>query len=134
MKRWIVDANVLIYILGGDVRFASRARAALEEAKAAGITLYIPVAVLAEILYVLRKSPEFLYSREDVAGALLRLVRTPGVECQDQEAVIWALQRYREKEIDFVDLYAAGLAVGSGDPVLTNDDDIVKTGAPVRPL
>ena len=134
MKRWIVDANVLIYILGGDARFAPRARAALEEAKAEGITLYIPVAVLAEVIYVLRKSPEFQHSREDVAGALLRLVQTPGVECQDREAVIWALQRYREKEIDFVDVYCAGLAVGSGDPVLTNDDDITKSGVPVRSL
>lgn len=134
MTRWIVDANVLIYIISGHKQFFRRAEAALQHAQSQDITLYIPVAVLAEVIYVLHKGKQFQYTREEVADALLNLIRLPGVECQDEEAVIWALMRFREKDIDFVDAYCAGLAIGSDTPVLTNDQDIRKLGAPVYPI
>ncbi|HEY8414797.1 MAG TPA: PIN domain-containing protein [Thermaerobacter sp.] len=139
MTRWIVDANVLIYIIDGrNEQFAPRARAALQHAQSQNITLYIPVAVLAEVVYVLLENEQFQYPRDQVADALLELVQTPGIECQDKEAVIWALKRFREKDIDFVDAYCAGLAMDSGDPVLTNDRDIIKLGrqfdVPVRSI
>lgn len=132
MTRWILDANVLIYALIGHEEFGPRVRAALQEAQQRDITLFLPVAVVAEVLYVLT-GKHFRYTRQEAADALLHVVLAEGIECQDQPAVVYALKRYRDTSLDFVDLYCAALAKDRNAQLLTNDQDIAtKTGAPVR--
>lgn len=132
--RWILDTNVLIYALTDHPDFAPRIRAAFAEARAQGIVLYIPVAVVAEALYVL-EGPHFRYTRREAADALEAAVVAPGVECQDAGPVLFGLHRHRETGLDFVDGYCAGLARHSGGLLLTHDRGIARrTGAPVRHL
>lgn len=123
MARWIFDANVLIYLITGHPQFEDRIRKRLAEAEREGHTIYVPVAVVAEVLYVL-EGAHFLYTREQAVDALEKLIVTEGIECQDDTAVLYGLEVHKERNVDFVDGYCAGLAKEPGITLLTNDRKI----------
>jgi len=71
----------------------------------------------------------------EVADALRRFVTARGVEAEDEERVLQALERSGRLKVDFVDAYVCGLAMAAGAPIASFDADFPKRlGAEGYPL
>jgi len=100
-----------------------------QHAKAAGrlfyacdrgaITLVLLPVVLAECAFVLESFYE--RNRPEIAGALISLIDSPGIEIEDREMHADALRRYSRSKLPFVDCMIAANAAASGNSVATFD-------------
>ncbi|MBX6377421.1 MAG: PIN domain-containing protein [Clostridia bacterium] len=122
-ERWLVDTNVVIYLLTDHPEFRERLRVLRRRMSDEGARLVAVPAVVAEVLYVL-EGEYFRMDRQDAASLLLRFCRAPEVECEDGEAVLRALKLHGERRLDFVDGYLAARCRSEGWALLTNDRGI----------
>ena len=113
-----LDTNVIVRLLvGDDPRQTPIAEQAFLEAIATG-GVYLPDVVLAEVAWVLRG---YGLERQVRHGRLERLVRTRGVVVDDTDAVIDALEHFRQGG-DLADqLILARAARAAALPVLSFD-------------
>jgi predicted nucleic acid-binding protein len=113
-----VDTNVLVRLLTGDhPRQAARARRLFEAE-----TIFVPKTVMLETEWVLRR----LYGKgkEEIRAALLAVVALPNVRCEDEAALLDALD-WSGKGMDFAD--AVHLASSrSADGFASFDADLAK--------
>lgn len=121
--RWLVDTNVVIYLLTDHPEFRERLRALRERLSDEDARLVVVPAVVAEVLHVL-EGEYFQMARRDAAGLLLRFCRAPEVECEDAQAVLRALMLHAERGLDFVDGYLAVRSQAEGWALLTNDREL----------
>jgi len=118
-EQGLLDTNVIVYALTGEPDpLAGRATKLLREAAAGRVSLVVPVAVVAEAVYVLG-GRHFAFDRGRVMRALCGLVRAPGVSCDDLDAVLEGLAVYAFDGIDFVDGYLGARATAAGNCVWT---------------
>ncbi len=128
----ILDTNIVIYLITGNEEYAERATYAIRHYTQGGCSVYLPVVVVAEALYVL-EGKFFQYERDQATTALEKFILNSKIACQDKDAVLYALQRHKTTGIDFVDGYCASLAIQNQVDLITNDTRIVKhTTAPHR--
>jgi predicted nucleic-acid-binding protein len=113
-----LDTNVVVRLLiGDDPQQTSIAEQAFLEAIATG-GVYLPDVVLAEVAWVLRG---YDLDRQTRYGLLERLVRTRGVVVDDIDAVIDALEHFRQGG-DLADQLILARAARAGAlPVLSFD-------------
>ncbi len=115
----LLDTNLIVYALTGEpAPLAGRATKLLREAESGRVSLVVPVAVVAEAVYVLG-GRHFGFDRIRMMRALCGLLRTPGVVCDDLDAVLDALAAYALDGIDFVDGYLGARATAAGSCVWT---------------
>lgn len=75
MKHWLVDTNVLLDVLGADVEFGERSRAAMERCAAEGVlvlnpVIYAEVSVFIETIEELNELlPPSLFRRDAIPWA-----------------------------------------------------------------
>ncbi len=128
-ERWLLDTNLIIYLLApdqapdNDVR--DRVRALFERAARGAVTLVVTPIVVFETLLVLAGFG--LHPRE-AAGLVERVLALPGVECEDDEHILYALSRY-SKKLDFVDGYLASRSQAEPYRVASNDRDLRRLAA-----
>ncbi len=122
-ERWLVDTNIVIYLLTDHPAFRDRLRALRDRMAEQGTRLVVVPAVVAEVLYVL-EGEYFQMDVRHAAGLLMRLCRAPEVECEGGEAVLRALKLHAEQGLDFVDAYLAARSCAGGWALLTNDREI----------
>ena len=121
MKHLWVDANVLLRFLTADPPgLAEKARGLMARAQAGEVTLILTPVILAEAVWTLESFYQF--SRQDIVGALVPLVRAEGVMALESETLVEALHLYREKNVDFADAYLAAAARQTGEAAVASFD------------
>ena len=124
-KRRLVDTNLIVRHLVQDHEKHAKVAGRLFDACDRGdIVLEVLPVVLAESVFVLESFYE--KPREDIAGALGRLINSPGVEIGDEAIYVDALGRYGKTKCHFVDCVIAASAAAGDTPVATFDEDFRK--------
>ena len=121
-QRYRIDTNVLLRFLRADHPEHSPAtRSLFESAANARCTILLDALVVAESVWVL--SSYYKAERARIADALSRLIASPGIDCEDRDVLLDALDRYAQKNIDFADCYLAAKAASRGEAVVSFDAD-----------
>jgi len=124
-KRRLVDTNLIVrYLVQDHARHARAAGKIFDACDRGDVVIVLLPAVLAECVFVLESFYE--HPRGDIAGALSRLVSSPGVEILEALIHLDALHRYRRTKVHFVDCLIAATAAAENTPVVTFDQDFRK--------
>ncbi len=122
MKRYWVDANVLLRFLTGEPEpMAERAARLMRQAEQGEVLLILTPLVVAEVVWTLKSFYRRPY--DEIARVLVPLLSADGVETQEREILIRALDLTRNKNVDFSDAVLAVQADRHGEPVCTFDED-----------
>jgi len=125
MKRFLLDANVVIRFLRGDhPDHFQRSKALFEQAEKGSVRLILLESVFAEIVFVL--SSVYDIPRQRISDALQPLLFHAGIECRDSKILFDALQRWCAKNVDFMDALLAAHALDAQIPVASFDKDFRK--------
>ncbi len=129
-----VDTNVVLrFLTRAPLPLFERAAALMRRAADGEVLLHVTPVVVAEVAAVLHHSLGL--ALPEVADALRRFVTARGVEAEDEERVLQALERSGRLKVDFVDAYLCGLAMAAGAPIASFDADFPKRlGAEGYPL
>lgn len=120
MKRLWVDANVLLRFLTGEPEgLAERSARLMRRAEAGDVRLVLSPLVVAEIVWVLKSF--YGHSYTEIARVVVPLLSADGVEVDQREVLIQAIELARDKNVDFLDAVLALQAVRNGETVCTFD-------------
>ncbi len=120
MIRLRVDANVLLRFLTGEPEpMAARAARLMRRAEAGEALLVLSPLVVAEMVWVLKSF--YGRSHADIARVLVPLLSADGVEAEDREILIRAIELARDENVDFADAVLALQAVRSRETVCSFD-------------
>jgi predicted nucleic acid-binding protein len=107
--EYAVDANVIVrFVLGDDARLSAKAQAAFAATESGAVTLACDPVNLAEAVWVL--ASHYKTPPEDIAGALLPLVKMSGFRLPDKERYVRALELYGRGLLRFGDACACATA------------------------
>lgn len=121
MKRLWVDANVLLRFLTQDPpALAERSAKLMRQAEQGEVLLTVPLLVVAEMVWVLKSF--YRHSLTDICHAIVPLLSAEGIEAEDRELAIQALELARDRNVDFVDAVLSLRAARSGESVCTFDE------------
>ena len=124
-----VDANVLLRLITKEPDdLYQRALRLAEQAERGEVTLKLSPLVVAEIVWVLVSF--YKYSRTQVSEVLLSLVTAQGVDLQETDLVIAALDSMAGVNVDFVDAFLAETVRRKGGAVASFDRDFRRLGVP----
>lgn len=129
------DTNILLRHLSGEpAALSKRANRAIEDAKAGRLRLRVPTEIVCELVFVLG-GKTFGYTRAEIAARLTVLLTTQGIEPEETDICLVALQRMGELGVPFVDALLATRAQQADEPVVTLDErDFPKLGVALRPI
>ncbi|MGC8735013.1 MAG: PIN domain-containing protein [bacterium] len=124
-KKIIIDTNVVLrYLLKDHQEFYAKSEELFKSAISGKAKLYILQSVVAEVVYVLLKL--YKVDKDTIVDTLLKLLSLKGVEVQDYEQTMSALEIFRSRNLDFVDCilcaYSKRYKVFSFDNKLNNCD------------
>ncbi|MEO6277798.1 type II toxin-antitoxin system VapC family toxin [Roseateles sp.] len=121
-----LDTNVLVrYLVEDDAAQLAAARRFIRRCVSEGVTLFVPVTVVLELEWVLRKS--FGFAKDDVLLALSHLFSAAELSIESERALEVALQLFRQGPADFADCLHIALAAQAGEqPLWTLDKGVAK--------
>ena len=126
MERWLIDTNLIIYLLAPEQApnptVQERVHRLFERAARGELVLVATPLVIFETLLVLSG---FDLRPREAAGLIERVMALPGVECEEEEHVLYALSRY-SKKLDFVDGYLASRSQAEPYRIASNDRELVR--------
>ena len=97
-----LDSNVLVrYLAQDDPAQARRATRLIEDALAAGESLYLNHVVVCEVNWVLARA--YQYDKAELTEALEKILQAAQFEFEDKNALWQALALYRQTPADFAD-------------------------------
>ncbi len=116
-----LDTNVLIrFLVNDDEKQARIVRDLFKRAEAEQYSLFVPLPVALELIWVLESVYDI--SRQDILDALQKLLLMPVLSFDAQEVLQHLIQSARNGSEDLVDLLIAHAAIQSGcSSVLTFD-------------
>ena len=121
MKRLWVDTNVVVRFLTGDPpEMAQRSAKLMAKAESGEVVLVLSSIVVAEVIWVLKSF--YRYPFKDIARVVIPLISADGVETEDRELMVQAIELAREKNVDFIDAVLALKAVRHQESVCSFDD------------
>jgi predicted nucleic acid-binding protein len=121
VRRLRVDANVLLRFLTGEPEsMAERAARLMRRAEDGEVLLILSPLVVAEMVWVLKSF--YRRSASDIADALVPLLSADGLEVEDREILLRAIELARDKNVDFADAVLALQAVRNGEEVCSFDE------------
>lgn len=122
----VADTNVIVRFLVKEPQDQYlRARGLMEKASTGEVELRISAAVVGEVAAVLHHVYD--QTQRDVADKLLALVTSKGVDLEEANHVVAALERSRDlRDVDFVDAYVAAKAIAAALPVASFDKGLHK--------
>jgi predicted nucleic-acid-binding protein len=121
VSRLWVDANVILRFLTKDPpEMAERSARLMAEAERGEVSLYITPLVLAEVISVLESF--YRYSMTAITHVIISLVSAPGIDVDNRELIIRAVELARDRNVDFADANLALQAAGRGETVCTFDE------------
>jgi predicted nucleic acid-binding protein len=125
VKKYWVDANVLVRFLTGEPEpMAERAARLMRQAERGEAHLILTPLVVAEVVWTLKSF--YRRSYDEIVRVLVPLLSADGVETQDRELLIRALELTRSKNVDFSDAVLALQAERQGETVCTFDESDFK--------
>ena len=128
MKKYIVDTNIFLrFLLRDNEGFFQKAKKYLTDAKEKKVILILIAQVIFEIDYVLRGV--YKLSRQESANYLTKLVKIPYIQVENRTIVAETIEKYKEKNIDLVDLFLLETAKQEKAEVLSFDKDFSKLSA-----
>jgi predicted nucleic acid-binding protein len=130
VKRLRIDANVLLRFLTGEPKdLAERAARLMVRAERGEVVLVLSPLVVAEMVWVLKSV--YRRSYEEIAQVLIPLLSAAGLEAEDREMMIEAMELTRTRNVDFLDAVLALQALREGETVCTFDrSDFKRLPAP----
>jgi predicted nucleic acid-binding protein len=121
VKRLWVDANVLLRFLTGEPEsMAERANRLMLRAEKGEVLLILSPLVIAEMVWVLKSF--YRRSYEEISEVVIPLISAEGVETEDRELLIRAIELARDKNVDFSDAVLALQASRRSETVCTFDE------------
>ena len=129
MIDYLLDSNVIVRFLTQDDPRQGKAAAKLFlSAKRGDSALHLESSIVAEVVYVLESS-YYGKPRMQIADSLADLLKNPGIEAESYEAIVDALNRFRDHPaVDYADCWLAALAAHRGMPVASFDRDFDRFG------
>lgn len=104
----LIDTDIIIRLLtGDDLAKQARARDLFKRIEAGELTVFAPVTMIADCVYVLSSPNLYKLPRTEVVGLLLPILRLRGFRVQEQRTVLRALALYAATSLDFGDAYLA---------------------------
>lgn len=129
MERWLLDTNLIVYLLDPDQatdrKLRTHVRRLFEEAASGAVILVVTPPVVMETLFVLKG---FGVEPKDAAGLLEHVLALDGVECEEETHVLYALSQV-SRTIDFVDAYLASRSQTDAHGVASNDRNMRRLNA-----
>ena len=120
--RALVDSNFIIrHLVQDDPVHAGKASSLFEASDRGTIRLVLLQTVLSECVFVLESF--YKRPRTKIAGVLAELISSPGIELDDREIMLIALEHYGRTKIHFVDCTLAAYAARRNWPVASFDTD-----------
>lgn len=117
-----VDANVLLRLLTNDPpAMAEKAAVTAARAEQGELILRVSPLVVAEVVWVLLSF--YGHPKRLVADTLIALLLAEGVQAEDRELVIAALEEMAMANVDFIDAHLAQVARARGEAVCSFDKD-----------
>jgi predicted nucleic acid-binding protein len=104
----LIDTDVIVRLLtGDDLQKQARARDLFRRIELGEVTVFAPVTVIADCVYVLASPNLYKIPRTEVVGLLRPILRLRGFRLQDRRTVLRALDLYAAAALDFGDAYVA---------------------------
>jgi predicted nucleic acid-binding protein len=104
----VIDTDVIVRLLtGDDLQKQGRARDLFKRIEIGEVTVFAPVTVIADCVYVLASPSLYKIPRTEVVGLLRPILRLRGFRLQDRRTVLRALDLYAAAALDFGDAYVA---------------------------
>ena len=102
-----VDANVFLRLLTQDDPVkATRVLGLLERAERGDVRLVTSEAIVAEVVFVLSSPVLYHFPKPQVASILEPVLENPGLTIDHKQAVLSALSRFGQMNLDFEDCLA----------------------------
>lgn len=131
MKTVVVDTNVLLRFLTDDVpNQARRVEDRLREVQRGEIELFIYPITIVELLFHLENW--YKYPKQDACKKIEVLLSPEWMKVEEKSAVVAAIDLYKQKNIDFVDLLLWSFAKNRDYGVLSFDKDFDKLTPKIR--
>jgi predicted nucleic acid-binding protein len=125
MTTVILDTNVVLrFLLADDPRQSPKARALFEAAEAGTVRLYLSHVIFAELVWTLDSF--FHFPPAEIGAKLRGLAVHDGIELDELDELLAALDRYARFNVDFPDAYVAALSATRSQTVVTYDKDFRK--------
>jgi predicted nucleic acid-binding protein len=127
MTELWVDANVLLRFVTGEPNdLFQRALRLIERAEQGEVTLRLSPLVVAETVWVLGSF--YRYSRTQITEVLIPLVTAQGIDLQEADLVVAALESMATANVDFLDAFLAETVRREGGAVASFDRDFRRLG------
>jgi predicted nucleic acid-binding protein len=121
VKRLWVDANVVVRFLTGDPpEMAERSAKLMAKAETGEVVLVLSSLVVAEVIWVLKSFCRYPFA--DIAGVVIPLISADGVETEDREIMVEAIELALGKNVDFIDAVLALKAARQQESVCSFDE------------
>jgi predicted nucleic acid-binding protein len=120
VKRLWVDANVLLRFLTRDPKdMAEKAASLMLRAERGEVLLVVSPLTVAELVWVLKS----FYRRtlSEITKVVVPLLGADGIEVEERDLMVRALELARDKNVDFADAVLALQAVRRDEAVCTFD-------------
>lgn len=125
VEHQLLDANVLIRFLANDhPQQSTKARQLIEKSAQGKISLWLSDICIAEVIWTLTSF--YQVDRKQIANWLKTVVQNPGIELEDENLMLAALENYQKFNMDFIDAYHAAVAAARHWPVASFDRDFDK--------
>jgi predicted nucleic acid-binding protein len=125
VSRLWVDANVIPQFLTKDPpEMAERSARLMAKAERGEVSLYISLLMLAEVIWVLKSF--YQYSMTAIAHVVISLISAPGIEVDNRQLTIRAVELARDRNVDFADTYLVLQAAERGETICTFDESDFK--------
>ena len=116
----IVDANIILrYLLSDNADLSAKAEVIIDNN-----SIYLPIEVLCEVVYVLEKV--YSVDRIDISKEITDIINNLDITVPSKEAVLIGLEIYGTKKLDLVDCILVGYSETEGADIHTFDDKLRK--------
>ncbi|WP_028841977.1 PIN domain-containing protein [Thermodesulfovibrio yellowstonii] len=112
-KVWI-DANVILrFLLEDHQELFQKAQEIMLKAEQGKLKLLVAPITIAEVVWTLESFYE--KPKEQIADILSAFICPDGIEAEENDVILSALESYKENNVDFIDAYLAHHMVKSGN-------------------
>jgi len=131
MKTLIADTNIFLRFLTNDLPSqAIRVKEIFYEAEKGRLRILVLPITIVEILYQLQNWYDF--SKVSAVEKLMSLFSPGWIELDNKDRVIEALEKYKDINIDFVDILTWAMAKAQNVEILSFDKDFDKLTPKLR--
>ena len=120
MTQYLLDTNVILrHLLAEPADQALAAKSLFEAADRGECVLVLTALVLAEVVFTLEAF--YRRSKVQIAAVLTEMMQQKGIEVEDGDLLVHALNHYGDAKGHFINAYLSVTSVATGYPVVSFD-------------